>query len=225
MTRFATAGLWLIPVYGALLALGTITHQPSYDTDFQSYAEYITTDQFLVSHLGASIAGAALGQLGIVAVLAFLVRGRTAVPATLGAASFIIGSVFLVAVFGVAAFAQPAIGRAYLADRPGIHQVNEDVYGLPLVVTAGIGLLLFLIGGIVLGIAIAREGRSLKWVGIGFAGSLVVFVLGFLMLEIAQPIGAAVFALVGIALAIRLPQHARRAEAAAPPAAPRPRAV
>jgi hypothetical protein len=40
--RLAGIGLWLIPVYGALLALGTITHQPDYDTDFQGYAEYIT---------------------------------------------------------------------------------------------------------------------------------------------------------------------------------------
>ena len=57
-TRFARIGLWLIPLYGALLAASTLTHQPDYETDFQSYAEYITTDRFLVSHLGASIAGA-----------------------------------------------------------------------------------------------------------------------------------------------------------------------
>jgi hypothetical protein len=68
--RFARLGLWLIPVYGVLLALSTLTHQPDYDTDFQSYAEYITTDRFLASHLGASIAGAALGLLGVVAALA-----------------------------------------------------------------------------------------------------------------------------------------------------------
>jgi hypothetical protein len=32
--------------YGALLALNTLTHQLDYDTDFQSYAEYITTERF-----------------------------------------------------------------------------------------------------------------------------------------------------------------------------------
>src|SRR5688500_15482406 len=92
-TRFARIGLWLIPVYGSLLALGTITHQPDHDTDFPGYAEYITTDWFLLSHLGASIAGAALGLLGIVAALAFLVRGRSVTAAVLGAACFIVGNV------------------------------------------------------------------------------------------------------------------------------------
>ena len=50
--RFARIGLWLIPLYGALLALGTITHQPDYDTDFQAYAEYITTDRFRRAFVG-----------------------------------------------------------------------------------------------------------------------------------------------------------------------------
>ena len=206
--RFARIGLWLIPLYGALLALGTITRQPEYDTDFQGYAEYITTDRFLVSHLGASIAGAALGVLGIVAALAFLARGRAATVAIFGAACFIVGNVLFSALFGVAAFAQPAIGEAFLNGTSGVRELNDDVYGTPLFATAGIGFVFFLAGAVLLGVAIARAGRPLKWVGIGFAASLVLFVLGFLMLDIAQPIGGALFALVGIVLARRLPDYA-----------------
>lgn len=214
---FARLGLWLIPVYGALLALGTITHQPDYETDFQGYAEYITTDRFLVSHLVASIAGAALGLLGIVATLAFLVRGRAATAAVLGAACFIVGNMFVTAVFGVAAFAQPAIGDAFLDGNTGVRELNDDVYGTPLFATVGIALVFFLVGAILLGVAIARTGRPLKWIGIGFAAGLALFVLGFLFLDIAQPIGGALFAVVGIALALRLPEHGsgfRRAEPA-----------
>jgi hypothetical protein len=206
--RFARIGLWLIPLYGALLALGTITHQPDYDTDFRGYAEYITTDRFLVSHLGASIAGAALGLLGIVAALAFLARGRAATVAILGAACFIVGNVLFTALFGVAAFAQPAIGKAFLDGTPGVRELNDDVYGAPLFATAGLGFLFFLAGAVLLGVAIARVGRPLKWVGIGFAATLVLFVVGFLMLEIAQPIAGALFALVGVVLALRLPNEA-----------------
>jgi hypothetical protein len=209
-TRFARVGLWLIPVYGALLAVSTATRQPDYTTDFQGYAEYITTDWFLVSHLVASIGGAALGLLGIVAALAFLVRGRAATAAVVGAACFIVGNILVTAVFGVAAFAQPAIGRAFLDGSSGVRQLNEDVYGPPLIATAGIGLLFFLVGAIVLGVAIARTDPALRWVGVSFAGSVVVFVLGFLMLDIAQPIGAAALALVGIVLALRLPERASR---------------
>jgi hypothetical protein len=214
--RFARIGLWLIPLYGALLALGTITHQPDYDTDFRGYAEYITTDRFLVSHLGASIAGAALGLLGIVAALAFLARGRAATVAILGAACFIVGNVLFTALFGVAAFAQPAIGEAFLGGTPGVPELNDDVYGTPLFATAGIGFLFFLAGAVLLGIAIARGGRPLRWVGIGFAATLVLFVVGFLTLEIAQPIAGALFALVGVVLALRLPNEATPAVARRP---------
>jgi hypothetical protein len=212
-TRFARIGLWLIPVYGALLALGTITHQPDYDTDFQGYAEYITTDRFLVSHLGASIIGAALGLLGIVAALAFLVRGRAVTPAILGAACFIVANVLLTAVFGVAAFAQPAIGNAFLDGMSGVRELNEDVYGPAVFATAGVGMLFFVAGAILLGVAIAGVGGPMKWIGIGFAASVVIFVLGFLMLDVAQPIGGALLAVVGVMLALRLPNHARQAVA------------
>jgi hypothetical protein len=209
--RFARIGLWLIPVYGASLALGTITQQPDYDTDFQGYAEYITTDRFLVSHLGASIVGAALGLLGIVAALAFLVRGSAVTPAVIGASCFIVGNVLLTAVFGVAAFAQPAIGSAFLDGMSGVRELNEDVYGPALFATAGVGLLFFVAGAILLGVAIARVGGPMKWIGTGFAASVVVFVLGFLTLDIAQPIGGALLALVGVALALRLPNYATQA--------------
>lgn len=206
--RFARVGLWLIPLYGALLAVGTVTHQPDYDTDFEGYAEYVTTDRFLVSHLGASIAGATLGMLGIVAALAFLARGRATTPAVLGATCFIVGNMLFTALFGVAAFAQPAIGDAFLDNMSGIRELNEDVYGTPLFATAGIGFLFFVAGAILLGIAIARVGRPMKWIGIGFSSSLVLFVIGFLMLEIAQPIAGGLFAVVGVLLALRLPNQA-----------------
>ena len=123
--RFARLGLWFIPVYGVLLALSTLTQQPDYETDFESYAEYITTDGFLASHLGASIAGAALGVLGVVAALAFLVRGAAVTAAILGAAFMIVSNIVLSAIFGVAAFAQPAIGRAFLGGESGVRDLTK----------------------------------------------------------------------------------------------------
>jgi hypothetical protein len=206
-TRFARLGLWLIPVYGGLLALSTLTHQPDYDTEFESYADYITTDRFLASHLGASIAGTALGLLGVVAALAFLVRGPAVTAAILGAASMIVGNVLFTALFGVAAFAQPAIGRAFLEGESGVRDLNDDVYGTPLFATAAVGFLFFLAGAILLGLAIARVGQPLRWVGIGFGASLVLFVLGFLLLDVAQPIAGALLAVAGVVLALRLPRY------------------
>jgi hypothetical protein len=156
VTRFARAGLWLLPVYCVLLALRTLTQQPDYRTDFRGYAEYVTTYRFLVSHLGASIAGAALALLAVLALLGFLVRGPAVTAAIVGTALTMVGNVGNIALFGVAAFAQPAISRACLNGAQGVPELNDDVYGTPLFATAGFAILCFIAGAILLGLAIAR---------------------------------------------------------------------
>lgn len=203
--RWAAFGLWLLPVHAALLALSTITQQPDPSTDFEDYARYITTDVFLVSHLGASIGGAALGCVGALSALAFLVRTRTATLAALGTTLFVVANVLLTAIFSAAAFTQPAIGRAFLDGDESMRAFDEDVYGTPLLVTAMIGLLLFATAGILLGRAIARQ-ESLRWPGIVYAVALPTFaILGFLI-GILQPIAGAAAAVAGVVIALRLPR-------------------
>jgi hypothetical protein len=43
----------------------------------------------------------------------------------------IVGNVLFTALFGVAALAQPAIGRAFLEGASGMRELNADVYGTP----------------------------------------------------------------------------------------------
>jgi hypothetical protein len=116
--RAVRAGVWLLPVYGALLTVSTLTHQPDPATEFDALSRYVTTDIFLVSHLGASILGAGLGLVGVVAALLVLVRGPAATSALVGAALTIVANTLLTAVFAAAAFTQPAIGRG-TAQSPG----------------------------------------------------------------------------------------------------------
>ena len=75
LQRPATLGLWLLPVYELLLAVSTVTQQPDVETDFAGYARYITTGECL-SHLVASIGGAALAVLGVMAAAVTLAAGR-----------------------------------------------------------------------------------------------------------------------------------------------------
>jgi hypothetical protein len=206
-TRLARVGLWLLPVYGVLLALSTLSQQPDYRTDFRGYAEYVTTDRFLVSHLGASIAGAALGLLGALALLAFLARGPAVTAAIVGTALMIVGQVGNIALFGAAAFAQPAIGRAYLDGAEGVPVLNDDVYGAPLFATAGVAIPCFVAGAALLGVAIARGGGPLRWPGIAFAASLALFPILFFTFAAAAPAAAALFAAVTVIVAIRLPRQ------------------
>ncbi|MGD9526497.1 hypothetical protein [Pseudonocardia sp.] len=200
-TGTVRATLWLLPLHAALLALGTLTHQPDPKAAFDAYARYVTTAVFLASHLGASILGAALGVLGVVAAAAYLRPG----PATyLAVAGTVIGNVVTSAVFGAAAFAQPAVGRAHLRGSPDAAVIDADVYGLPLVATAATGVLLLVVGAIAFGTAVARRG--LRAAGTAYAVLLPVFVVAGFTAQVAQPVAATGLAVAAAVIAARLPR-------------------
>lgn len=204
----ARAGLWLLPVHAVLLAVGTSTHQPDPRSAFDDYARYVTTGPFLASHLVASIAGAALGALGAVAVL-FLVRGRAVRPAVLAVAMLVAGQVVNTAVFGAAAFAQPAIGRAHLRGVADAAAIDADVYGLPLVLTALVGVLLLLAGSIALAVAVVRAGaddRVLRRAGVAYAVGFALFLVLGLVVTVLQPLAALLAAGAAAVVARRLPR-------------------
>jgi hypothetical protein len=204
--RAARIGLWLLPAYGILLGLGTLTHQPPIQ-DFDAYARYITTDVFLVSHLGASIFGAALAVLGVVAVTAYLVPGRAAGLAVVGLVLTTVANIFLSAAFGSAAFVQPGIGRAYLAGVQGMPALNADTaYGPALAATAAGATLLFVAAAVVLGIAIARTDRGLRAGGVAYAVLLPLFALSGFVLSIAQSAAGFAVAVATAVLAVQLPR-------------------
>jgi hypothetical protein len=185
--------VWLLPLYALLLALSTLTHQPDYTTDFPGYARFVTTDGFLLSHLVASIAGAAFGVLGAVALGVAVTRGRAARPAMLGVACTVAGNVLFTAIFAAAAFAQPAIGRAWLDGSHDVAEaVNKDVYGAPLFSTFAVGAPLFLAGAILLGIAVVRYDRALRPWGICYAVFLPLFVVSGFLFDVIQPLMAVV---------------------------------
>jgi hypothetical protein len=206
--RAARIGLWLLPAYGLLLGLSTLTHQPPV-ADFDAYARYVTTDVFLVSHLAASIMGAALAVLGVVAVTAYLVSGVAAGLAVAGLAN-----IYLSAAFGSAAFVQPGIGRAHLAGVDGMPALNADTaYGPALIATAAGATLLLITSAIVVGIAIARTHRRLRAVGVAYAVLLPLFAISGFLLPIVQSAAGFAVAIATAVLAIQLP---RTVESAAP---------
>src|SRR2546425_9200753 len=112
--RVARRFIWAGPVWAVLLFLGTISHQPPPQADFAGYARYITTTEFLSSHIVASIAGAAIGNLGFVAIFVALVRRGGGSLGLWALVAAILGNTVVTSIFGAAAFAQPALGRLYL---------------------------------------------------------------------------------------------------------------
>ena len=196
--RWARRWVWLLPVWGVLLALSTLTHQPDYDADFEGYADYITTTRFLLSHLLASIGGAVLAVIGAVALAVALASRPAGGTALGGLMAFVAGQVLMMSGFAVAAFFQPAIGRAFQDGNDAVARaVNKDVYGPEIFATIGLGLVLFVVGAALLGRAASRSGIAPLWAGRLFALAAAAFAVTGFTVDILQPVAGLLIAVSG----------------------------
>jgi hypothetical protein len=183
-------GVWALPIYGLLTLWGTLTHQPDPNADFEAYARYVSTTTYLVNHLIGSIFGITLGILGAIALGAYLANGRAGRTALTAMVLSVAGSCFILAVFGMSTFATPAVGRAYLAGQQSVVEVNQDILGVPLILTALVGGLLYSVGAILFGIAVWRSGTLPGWAGVLYAPTgLLISIIG-LQIGVAQTLGA-----------------------------------
>ncbi len=194
-------GIWLLPVFGALMTWATFEHQPDPTSEFRSWSEFVTTDRFLASHLTGSILGQAIYLLGVVALAAVVVpttrRQREAVT---GVVLAVFGSAGLLAGFGTAAFAQPAIGRLDLAGGTDARQLYDDVYAAWAMIMLLGGAALFAISTVLLARAAAAAGAA-RWstFAFGVSGPLIgIFGIAF---GPAQTIGAIAAIVGGVGLA------------------------
>jgi hypothetical protein len=113
----------------------------------------------------------------------------------------------MAATFGSAAFVQPGIGRAHLAGTPGIAALNADTaYGPALFVTALTSAFFLIVSATVLGVAIARTNRRLRWHGVAYPVFLAAFTLSGFVLQPIQALTGFALAAATAALALRLPR-------------------
>ncbi|MCA1703847.1 MAG: hypothetical protein LC808_11520 [Actinobacteria bacterium] len=168
----------------------TFIHQPDPNTDFEAYARYVSTTNYFIDHLFGSILGVTLAIFGAVALGAYLAgkgAGRTALTAMVLSVA---GNALILTIFGMSTFATPAIGRAYLAGQQNAVEINQDILGLPLILTALVGGLLYSVGAILFGVAMWRSGALPKWTGALYAPTgLLLSILG-LMIGAAQTLGS-----------------------------------
>jgi hypothetical protein len=174
-----------------MLFLGTLTHQPDAQTAFDDFAAYVTTNTFLLSHLFNSILGAAIGSIGVIALMLLLQDTKAAGKAITGMVATVAANTLTSSIFGVAAFAQPAMGRVFQAGQEDALDFYNNVYAAPLFITALISLLLFIAGGILTGMAITASGRLPRWTGWVYAVTTTGFVLSNFLLPIGQSVTSA----------------------------------
>jgi hypothetical protein len=194
-------GVVAVPVYGLLVFLSTLSHQPDPGSDFHAYAEYVTTSSFLVSHLVGSILGTTVGLLGVLALVAVLATTGVRRLALWGLVLSVAGMALIMTLFGAATFAQPAIGRAYLAGQQAAVAINSDLYGAPAVAVGVTGGLLYSAGAVLLGVALWRAGTMPRWAGVLYAVAVPLIAVVGLAVGVAQPVGAVLLIVSGAGIA------------------------
>ena len=191
--RLARLGVWALPIYAATLFAGTVTHQPPPQTQLADWSRYVTTNEFLLGHIVFSVFGSIFGAIGAVALGTLLIERGSVKLGLAGMLSGLSANVIGTSIFGIAAFAQPAIGRLYLS---GQTQTARDVYydaaqGTPMVVVALLFIVLLVASFIVFGVAFARLELMPRWAGVGYAVSGPLFaVIGFALDNWIQSVAA-----------------------------------
>ena len=177
LARTARLGVWALPVWAALLCLGTITEQPPWQTKPAAWSRFVTTSEFLASHLVGSILGAAIGALGMVALGAVLARRGHPAIGLATVVTGVVANVLSASAFGVAAFAQPALGRNYLAHPTAqAHMlIKTAANGGLLNAMAVISGVLLIASAVIAGVGVARTRPLPRIAGIGFAVSMALF--------------------------------------------------
>ena len=88
-----------------------------------------------------------IGLLGFTALFIYLASRGTPGVSVAAFVTTVLGIITIVAVIGVAAFAQPAIGKAFLAGQHDVIDVNSSVYDTTQNITSGVGIVLWVVGG------------------------------------------------------------------------------
>jgi hypothetical protein len=117
----------------------------------------------MLSHLPGIMLGIILVIFGVIAVGAYLAKGRRS--GRLGLAAMVItvaANTLGLPITGWSAFAAPAIGRAYVL---GIDDAERIDVGSDFIVIFMLTILLAFVGNVLLGVAIWRSRTLPKWAG------------------------------------------------------------
>jgi hypothetical protein len=207
-------GVWAVPVYALLTFWATLTHEPNRQTEVEAYARYISTTSYLVQHLLGSILGTILAIFGVIALAAYLADGRAGRLALVAMVLSVAGNCLILTIFGFSTIVSPEIGRLYLAGQREAMQVNEAIFGsTAFSLLAVSGLVLYLVGAILMGVAIWRSETLPRWAGALYAPTGFLIAAG-VAVGVAQTLGSALLIAAGVWIAwsvMRGPSSQQRA--------------
>jgi hypothetical protein len=182
-TKWIGIGLLGLPLYGVLTFFSSLDPQPDPNTDYEAWAYYVSTTYYVLKHLFASILGIVFALFGTIALGAYLSRSRAGGLGLVAMVITVFGYALFLTVMGVATFAAPGEGQAYVA---GDYEFAEIAASGFAVTAQTLTILLFtvllLVGNGLLGVAIWRSGTLPRWAGpLWAAGAVLMLLLGQLV--------------------------------------------
>ncbi len=183
ITRWIGVGLLGLVLYGVLTFLSSLDPQPDPNTDYEAWAYYVSTTYYVLKHLFASILGIVFALFGTIALGAYLSRSRAGGLGLVAMVITVFGYALFLTVMGVATFAAPGEGQAYVA---GDYEFAEIAASGFAVTAQTLTILLFtvllLVGNGLLGVAIWRSGTLPRWAGaLWAAGAVLMLLLGLVI--------------------------------------------
>jgi hypothetical protein len=177
-TRWIGVGLLGLPLYGVLTFFSSLDPQPDPNTDYEAWAYYVSTSYYVLKHLFASILGLVFALFGTIALGAYLSSSRAG---RLGLGAMVItvfGYALFLTVQGVATFASPGEGQAYVAGYEEFAQIASTGFAVTVqTLTILLFTVLLLVGNGLLGVAIWRSGTLPRWAGALWAAAAVLMLL------------------------------------------------
>jgi hypothetical protein len=110
---------------------------------------------------------------------AYLANGRGGRLALTAMVMGVAGNALNLTIFGFSTIISPVIGQLYLEGQPGVMEVNEAIFGsAAFLILSGPGMLLYLVGNILLGVAVWRSKTLPKWAGALYTPTGLVMIAG-----------------------------------------------
>ena len=198
------AGLLGLPLYGLLTLWASREPQPDPDTEYEAWARFVTTDEYVLTHVLGTGLGVILVIFGTFALGAHLAGTRAARSGLVGMVLAVFGQSIFLFFGGVSAFGSPMEGQAYLAGM-NLGELPQSTAGNVQNLVLLLAILLCLVGNVLLGIAVWRSGSLPRWAGaLWIVAALLMYPFGIVLgalttgaTPVTVPIGAGLVTVAG----------------------------
>lgn len=181
-SRWVRAGLVGLPLYGLLTFWTTLDPQPDPSRRYAAWSRYVTTDEYVFTHVIGSGLGTSVSIFGVLALAVLLASTRAG---NLGLAAMVVtvlGQTFFLMIIGISTVGAPMEGQAYLAGIEGLPDLPATTASTAQGLIGLLVLVLGFVGNVLLGVAVWRSRILPRWTAAAWiVAALLMYPFGLLV--------------------------------------------